>query len=124
MALAWRDHNLLASRRPENRHHRRLADPFVRQQAMEIVDTGDRRARESDHDVAVLQSGSAGGATRFNRDDEYAGRDRELILSCDRSRNRDGLAGEADVASTDAPVANQSRRDEPRGVARNREAQS
>ena len=61
---------------------------------------------------------------RLHRHDEHAGRHRELVRARDRARNRHVLPGDADVAAADAAVANQPRRDEPRGVARDREAQA
>ena len=41
-----------------------------------------------------------------------------------RARNRHGLPGHADVAAANPAVANQLRRDEPRRVARDREAEA
>ena len=63
-------------------------------------------------------------AVRLHRHHEHARRHRQLIVARDGARNRHVLPGHADVAAANAAVADQPRRDEPRGVAGDREAQA
>ena len=67
---------------------------------------------------------AAAGLSGFHRHDEHTRGHGQLVRARHRARNRHGLPADADVAAADPAVANQPRRDEPRRVARDREAQA
>ena len=79
---------------------------------------------ETQDDVAFPDPGGRGRAAWRDRRHSNAGAHRELVGAGQRARNRYLVADDADVAAADPAVANQARRDEPRRVARDREAES
>src|SRR5262249_6181453 len=91
---------------------------------MQLVDPGYHLAAKREDEIAVLQSGGRRGPPFSARRPKDAGRYGQLIGARESPRDGRVLPRHADVAATNPPIANQPRRDEPRGVARDREAQS
>ena len=89
---------------------------------MQVVDPAHGAVRRSQDDVALAEAraprpGCSSRSTRRARRTR-----RRLVGARQRARDRRLLAGHADVAAADAAVAHQARRDEPDGIAGNREA--
>ena len=62
---------------------------------------------EADDQVAVAQPAARRRAVRLERHHEHAGLGRQLVVAHDAPVQRHVLAGDADVAAPDAPVADQ-----------------
>ena len=91
---------------------------LVGQQPLQIVDRSHRLTVEGDDQVSINQSGFGSRAVRFDADDQHTRLHFQICGSGTRATvQRDVLPGDADIASRDAAIADQSCRDELRPVA-------
>jgi hypothetical protein len=89
----------------EDRDLHPAADPLFQEYPVEIVDPAHRLAVEGDHDVSDLQTGPVRRTTRFYGLDEDAAGRGELVPAHRPAMERDALAGHAEVAAANPPVA-------------------
>ena len=91
---------------------------------MEIVNAADRSCVERHDYVAFAQAGLFGRAVFFNRNDQHACLERQIIKANDSPMDRHVLAGHADVATSDFSFLNEPASHKFCGVARDRETDS
>ena len=103
-------------------HRKRTADAVAVQHADQVVDAVDLDAVEPDHDVAGQQPGPRRRTVRLDLREQRA---HPVVDAGDHrvpSRDRRGLAGDADIGAPDIAVADDFGQHELRGVARDRKA--
>src|SRR5260221_6688371 len=103
----------------QNRQRDRRPDAVLAEVTMKLVDAADDLVGARDDHIPVTQPGRRRRTAGLDRRDEYAGRHRDLIDARNRARSRHVLTGDAEIAAADLPIADESRGDEPCGVARN-----
>src|SRR5579884_558124 len=91
---------------------------------MEVVDAGYRFSFERDNQIARSQSRALGWATAFNRNDYNPAFLRQVMKAHEAAGQRHGLSHQANVAATNAAVAQQAPGDKLCGVDADGEAQS
>jgi hypothetical protein len=91
---------------------------------VEILDRRDRIGAASQDHIPFVQPRVGRRAVRLDRQDEHARWNGEALQARLCAGKRHGLTRDANVAAPDPAVANQPRRDEPRGVARDGEAEA
>ena len=92
------------------------------EEAVELVDAAEFLVVEPDEDVVDLDAGFGGGGIFFDGVDHDAGALAELVEAGDAFVDGDVLAGDADVAATDAALLDEPAGDEFGGFAADGEA--
>src|SRR5205085_867448 len=103
---------------PDDHKLGRAPDARVGQLPVQVVYPCDGLIVEADDDVARAQARLLRRTVRLERDNEDARLDRQLIVAHELAHERHVLPGDADVATPDAPVADQTPGDELRRVNR------
>src|SRR5579863_4881576 len=120
--LARHDRAFVGPAVAEQTHWRGHADALVRQQSLQVIDAADRLLRELGDDVPGPQSSPRGGTARGDVGDEHAASAAQVAELDPAPRELHRLASHTDVAPPDAPVAQETRDHEVRGVDRDGEA--
>jgi len=90
---------------------------------VQVVDTGHGLSVERDDDVVLAEAGGFGRTAGLDRQHANARRRGQPVMQDEASGQRHLLAGDAEIASSNPAVAQQTRHDEAYGVARDGEAE-
>src|SRR4030088_2298422 len=96
-------------------------DLFADEDLMQIVNASDRLLIESNDQIAFVNARAFGRAALFHRNNEHPGFAWKIVEAHDAAMQRHVLAGDADVAAPNFPIADEPCGHEFCGIARNRE---
>ena len=99
-----------------------MPDAILSQEFVKIVDAGSRVIVKADNDVPFPQSSIPCRAFVFERHNQNSTFNGQVVIAHDTARQRNVLAGQADVAAADFAVANQTTGDELGSVNRSSKA--
>src|SRR5207244_3202758 len=102
LRFARRDWQLEALIAAQDAHSHRAADTAARQHALQIVDTGDRRAIERDDDVAHADPGQRRGRIAGQRFDACPALARKIEMANDAAEERQILRADTEVRAPHA----------------------
>src|SRR5206468_5926832 len=109
---------------PQDGECRPRPDARVGEQAVQLVDAGDRLAVERDQQVPFLETGALRRAVLLDPGDQDAGVARQAVVTDQAALQRYVLPGHADVSAADGAVLDQAAGDELHRVDGDGEADS